>query len=132
MNGNWYLVDLPGYGYAQTGKKNRDLWIKITHDYFLGRESLKKVFVLIDGNIPPQPIDLDFIYSLDQKNIPFDIVMTKIDKATQKSLSLHMRLFKQHLTTVVTHMPKIFLVSNVTKRGKEKLLEYIETLMAEK
>lgn len=129
MNDAWYLVDLPGYGYAQTGKKNRDLWIKITHDYFLGRESLKRVFVLIDGNIPPQHIDLDFIYSLDQKNIPFDIVMTKIDKATQKSLSLHTRLLKENIAKVVTHMPKIFPVSNVTKRGREKLLDYIEELM---
>jgi GTP-binding protein len=89
---------------------------------------LKRVFVLIDGNIPPQHIDLDFIYSLDQKNIPFDIVMTKIDKATQKSLSLHTRLLKEHLTKIVAHMPNIFPVSNVTKRGKEKLLEYIEIL----
>jgi GTP-binding protein len=128
MNDAWYLVDLPGYGYAQTGKKNRDLWISITHDYFIEREQLKRVFVLIDGNIPPQHIDLDFIYSLDQKNIPFDIVMTKIDKATQKSLSLHTRLLKEHLTKIVTHKPNIFPVSNVTKRGKEKLLEYIEIL----
>ena len=129
MNDNRYLVDLPGYGYAQTGKKNRDLWIKITHDYFIGREQLKKVFVLIDGNIPPQHIDLDFIYSLDQKNIPFDIVMTKIDKATQKSFSLHSRMLKEHLAKIVTHMPNIFPVSNVTKRGREKLLEYIETMI---
>ena len=132
MNDSWYLVDLPWYGYAQTGKKNRDLWIKITHDYFIGRTSLKRVFVLIDGNILPQHIDLDFIYSLDQKHIPFDIVMTKIDKATQKSLSLHTRLLKEHLAKIVTNMPNIFPVSNVTKRGREKLLEYIETLMAEK
>jgi len=93
---------------------------------------LKRVFVLIDGNIPPQHIDLDFIYSLHQKNIPFDIVMTKIDKATQKSLSLHTRLLKENLAKIVTNMPNIFPVSNVTKRGREKLLEYIETLMAEK
>ncbi|MEI6119407.1 MAG: ribosome biogenesis GTP-binding protein YihA/YsxC [bacterium] len=129
INDNRYLVDLPGYGYAQTGKKNRDLWIKITHDYFIGREQLKRVFVLIDGNIPPQHIDLDFIYSLDQKNIPFDIIVTKIDKATQKSLSLHTRLLKENLAKVVTTMPNIFPVSNVTKRGREKLLEYIETLI---
>jgi GTP-binding protein len=68
---------------------------------------------------------------LDQKNIPFDVVMTKIDKATQKSLSLHMRLLKQHLEKIVTHMPKIFTVSNVTKRGREQLLEYIEELTQE-
>ncbi|MFA6256616.1 MAG: ribosome biogenesis GTP-binding protein YihA/YsxC [Candidatus Absconditabacterales bacterium] len=129
MNEEWYLVDLPGYGYAQTGKKNRDLWIKVTHDYFIRREQLKRVFVLIDGNIPPQDIDLDFIYSLDQKNIPFDVVMTKIDKATQKSLSFHTRLLKQKIATVVMHMPKIFTVSNVTKRGKEQLLDYINRLI---
>lgn len=129
MNDDRYLVDLPGYGYAQTGKKNRDLWIKITHDYFIGREQLKRVFVLIDGNIPPQPIDLDFIYSLDQKHIPFDIVITKIDKASQKSASLHMRLLKENLATFLPSLPNIFPVSNVTKRGKDKLLEYIETLM---
>lgn len=131
MNDNRYLVDLPWYGYAQTGKKNREHWIKITHDYFLGRESLNRVFVLIDGNIPPQNIDLDFIYSLDQKNIPFDIVMTKIDKATQKSFSLHSRLLKEKLTSVVTHMPKIFSISNVTKRWKDQLLGYIEELITE-
>jgi len=129
MNDEWYLVDLPGYGYAQTGKKNRDHWIAVTHEYFIGRSSLKKVFVLVDGNIPPQNIDLDFIYSLDQKNIPFVIVMTKIDKATQKSLSLHTRLLKEKLASFLTIMPDIFTVSNVTKRGKEKLLEYVETLM---
>ena len=95
INAAWVLVDLPGYGYAKTGFQNRNRWIGITHDYFIGREQLKKVFVLVDGNIPPQKIDLDFIYSLDQKNIPFDIVMTKIDKATQKSFSLHSRLLKE-------------------------------------
>lgn len=129
INEAWHLVDLPGYGYARTWNKNRMHRIWITHDYFIGRASLKRVFVLVDGNIPPQDIDLDFIYSLDQKNIPFDIVMTKIDKTTQKSLSLHMRLLQQKLTDFVVHMPKIFTVSNVTKRGREKLLEYIETLM---
>jgi len=129
MNDSRYLVDLPGYGYASTGQKNRDLWIKITHDYFIWRETLKRVFVLVDGNILPQKIDLEFIHSLDQKNIPFDIVMTKIDKATQKSLSLHTRLLKEELTKVTTHMPKIFPISNVSKRGKEQLLEYIEGLI---
>lgn len=93
---------------------------------------MKRVFVLVDGNIPPQDIDLDFIYSLDQKNIPFDIVMTKIDKTTQKSLSLHMRLLKQKLADFVIHMPKIFTLSNVTKKGREKLLEYINEMLSAK
>jgi len=129
MNDDWYLVDLPGYGYAKTWNNNRMHRLWITQKYFLGRESLKRVFVLVDGNIPPQNIDLDFIYSLDQKNIPFDIIMTKIDKATQKSLSLHARLLKQKLADFVVHMPKIFTVSNVNKRGREKLLEYIDELI---
>ena len=106
--------------------------IGITHDYFMGRETLKRVFVLIDGNIPPQHIDLDFIYSLDQKNIPFDIVVTKMDKATQKAFSLHTRLLKEELARLVTYMPKIFPISNVTKRGREQLLEYIETILLNK
>lgn len=129
MNDSWYLVDLPGYGYAKTWNKNRTHRIWVTHDYFVGRESLKRVFVLVDGNIPPQNIDLDFIYSLDQKNIPFDVIMTKIDKATQKSLSLHARLLKQKLADFVIHMPKIFTISNVTKRGREKLLDYIDEII---
>jgi GTP-binding protein len=129
MNQNWYLVDLPGYGYAQISKKERDRWLATTKEYFAGREQLKMVFVLVDGSIPPQTIDFDFIYSLDQKHIPFDIIMTKIDKATQKEYSHHSRLFREKLATVVTTMPKIFPVSNVTKRGREQLLEYIETLM---
>lgn len=129
INDNWHLVDLPGYGYAQTGKNNRNLWIQTTHDYFIWREQLKRVFVLVDASILPQDIDLDFIYSLDQKNIPFDIIMTKVDKATQKSLSLHTRLLKQKLADFIIHMPKIFMISNVSKKGREQLLEYIETLM---
>ena len=132
MNQNWYLVDLPGYGYAQISKKERDRWLATTQEYFVGREQLKMVFVLVDGSIPPQTIDFDFIYSLDQYGIPFSVIMTKIDKATQKEFSLHSRLFIKKLESFVSIMPKIFPVSNVTKRGKEKLLDYIETLMVEK
>ena len=90
------------------------------------------VFVLVDASIPPQTIDLDFISSLDQYGIPFSIIMTKIDKATQKEFSLHTRLFTKKLESFVSCMPRIFAVSNVTKRGREKLLDYIETLMVEK
>lgn len=132
MNESWYLVDLPGYGYARTWNKNRMHRMWVTHEYFIGRKSLKRVFVLVDGNIPPQDIDLDFIYSLDQKHIPFDIVMTKIDKTTQKSLSLHTRLLKQKLADFLLYMPKIFTISNVTKKGREKLLDYIDEMIGVK
>src|SRR3989338_339969 len=98
----------------------------ITYSYFLGRPLLKRVFVLLDGNIPPQDIDFDFLSGLDEENIPFDIVVTKIDKATQKKSSLHMRLLKEKLVSTISFAPKIFPVSNVSKRGREKLLDYIE------
>lgn len=129
INDSWYLVDLPWYWYAKISKWERDHWLKTTQEYFMKRLSLKKVFVLIDWSIPPQNIDLDFIYSLDKQKISFDIVLTKIDKATQKNFSLYSRLLKEKLESFLPAMPKIFPVSNVTKRGKEKLLEYIETLI---
>ncbi|MCF7834915.1 ribosome biogenesis GTP-binding protein YihA/YsxC [Candidatus Gracilibacteria bacterium] len=129
INDSWYLVDLPGYGYAKSGKGDRAYWIDTTQQYFLERSTLRRVFVLIDGSIPPQKIDLDFIYTLNEENIRFDIVMTKIDKGTQKDLSLHTRLLGEELASIVSNMPKIFMISNVNKRGRDKLLDYIQDLI---
>ena len=129
IDNSWSLVDLPGYGYAKSWKADRAYRIDTTHDYFLKRSSLKRVFVLVDGSILPQKIDIDFIYSLSEENIPFDIVMTKIDKTTQKSLGLHKRLLEENIKTFVVNMPKIFSVSNVSKRWKDELLDYIQNII---
>ena len=128
INQTRHLVDLPGYGYAQSGLEHRAKWIDVTHEYFVGRPTLKMIFVLVDGSIPPQQIDIDFIQSLDEEEIPFAIVMTKLDKATQKEATRHQCLFLEKLTSFISTMPEIFAVSNVTKKGREELLEYIETL----
>ncbi len=129
INDSWYLVDLPWYGYAKSWKSDRAYWIDTTHDYFTRREYLKKVFVLIDGSILPQKIDIDFIYSLEEENISFDIVITKIDKTNQKNLSLYRRALEENLKTFVYSKPNIFTISNITKRGRDQLLDYIQTLI---
>ena len=129
INDAWCLVDLPGYGYAKSWKSDRAYRIDTTHDYFVKRKSLKRVFVLIDWSISPQKIDMDFIYSLEEEKIPFDIVMTKIDKTNQKSLVLHRRLLEENLKTFVSSKPNFFTISNISKRGKEQILDYIQTFV---
>ncbi len=129
INNSWHLVDLPWYGYAKSWKSDRAYWIDTTHDYFVKRKCLKKVFVLVDWSISPQKIDIDFIYSMDQEHIPFDIVITKIDKTNQKNLNLHRRLLEENIKTFVSSMPKIFNISNVSKRWRDELLDYIQNLI---
>jgi len=82
----------------------------------------------VDGSIPPQPIDMEFITTLDQEHIPYALVMTKLDKSTQKEVARHQRLFLEQLSACVSTIPEIFAVSNKTKRGREELLAYIEKL----
>lgn len=129
INDSWTLVDLPWYGYAKSWKSDRAYWIDTTHDYFIRRNTLKKVFVLLDWSIAPQKIDLDFIYSLEEEHISFDIVITKIDKTNQKSLSLHRRLLEENLKTFVFSKPNIFAISNISKRWRDQLLDYIEEII---
>jgi GTP-binding protein len=132
INGEWHLVDLPGYGFAKSGTEHRATWIDTTHDYFVGRPNLKKVFVLIDGSIAPQEIDIEFVASLDQEKIPYAIVLTKLDKSNQKEAARHQRELLEQLSVSVSKIPEIFAVSNKTKRGREELLEYIEELIGER
>jgi GTP-binding protein len=101
-----------------------------TYEYFVTRENLKKVFVLIDGKIPPQKLDIEFIMELVKEEIPFDIIITKIDKATQKDLNKNIKLFKQELKNKKIIEPNIFLSSSAKNKGKEQILEYIETLIS--
>lgn len=129
INDERHLVDLPGYGYASSGAKDRGYWIDATHDYFIGRTVLKRVFVLIDWSIPTQRIDVNFISSLEDEHIPYSIVMTKMDKTSQKEFNLHLRSLKASLEPIVSYMPKIFPISNISKRWREELLNYIQDLM---
>lgn len=93
VNENWYFVDLPGYGYAKASLESRRKWIDETYEYFVDRKPL--ILVLIDGNIPPQKIDLEFLQALSEESLDFVIVVTKADKANQKTLHQNIRLLKQ-------------------------------------
>lgn len=130
LNENFYFVDLPWYGYAKASRDKRIVWMDTTYEYFVTRENLKKVFVLIDGKIPPQKLDIEFIMELVKEEIPFDIIITKIDKATQKDLNKNIKLFKQELKNKKIIEPNIFLSSSAKNKGKEQILEYIETLIS--
>ena len=128
INDEWYLVDLPGYGYAKTSKVNRKKWEQFIADYILKRENLLNLFVLIDSRIPPQKIDLDFMEWLGIKGIPFSIVFTKIDKLSSKQLNKNLLDYKKEMLKYWEEMPQSFTSSATGKLGKEAILNYIESI----
>ena len=128
INNEWYLVDLPGYGYARTSKASREKWHKMITDYMLKREALVNVFVLVDSRIPPQQIDIDFINFLGTNGIPLTIVYTKIDKQKQKDIAATMNQMRQVLHETWEELPDILMTSAVTRHGRDLLLNYIDTI----
>jgi len=125
INDLFYLVDLPGYGYARSSKKNREKWQQFIADYILKRENLLNLFVLIDSRHAPQKIDLDFMEWLGIKGIPFSIVFTKIDKLTSSALKKNMLIYKKEMLKYWEEMPKSFTTSASGKMGKEAILNYM-------
>ena len=128
INSEWYLVDLPGYGYARTSKTSREKWSTMMCDYFLHREALTNVFVLIDSRIPPQRIDLEFIFFLGTNGIPLAIVFTKIDKEKQREVMSNIKAMKKALSELWEELPPMFLTSSLTGYGREALLDSIESI----
>jgi len=128
INNEWYLVDLPGYGYARTSKSSREKWSKMMRDYFLHREVLTNVYVLVDSRIPPQRIDLEFIEFLGQNGIPLTIVFTKTDKEKQREVMANIRLMKQELKKIWEELPPMLLTSSLTGYGRDALLDQIEAI----
>lgn len=128
--GAWYLVDLPGYGYAQRAKKDRLEWNAFTRDYFLDRKTLAHVLLLVDASIPPTPIDLDCADWLANSEVPFAIVFTKIDKRKKKcpSPQANMDAFKAEMLKDWEHLPPVLTTSSTTGAGKGDLLNYIAQL----
>lgn len=126
INDDWYVVDLPGYGYAKTGKRNRDLFGKIIKYYILNAPNLINVFVLIDSRIPPQEADLDFIYSLGTNEIPFTVIFTKTDKISKNKVASTVAKFKRELSENWDEMPKIILSSSVNQTGRNEILDFID------
>lgn len=121
----WYLVDLPGYGYAVTSKKNRKSWGRMIEDYIRKRENLISLFVLIDSRHETQQLDMDFVNQLGEWQIPFAIVFTKTDKNKPGRTTRHVQGFSDTLKKTWSALPPIFISSAITKQGRIQLLEYI-------
>jgi GTP-binding protein len=128
INNEWYLVDLPGYGYARTSKTSREKWSAMMRDYFLHREALTNVFVLVDSRIPPQRIDLEFIEFLGTNGIPLAIVFTKTDKEKQREVMTNIKAMKVALSELWEELPPMFLTSSLTGYGRDALLDSIESI----
>lgn len=128
INGEWYLVDLPGYGYARRGKEGRDKLRKIIEDYVLEREAMTNLFVLIDSRHEPQKIDLEFMEWLGENGVPFAIVFTKADKLGSGRLQLNINAYKEKLLETWEELPPVFVTSSEKGQGREELLSYIEQI----
>ena len=128
INDSWYLVDLPGYGYAQRGKEGRENIRRIIEDYILEREQLTNLFVLLDCRLEAQKIDLEFMEWLGENGIPFSIVFTKIDKLGGGKLRENLNAYTKKLLESWEELPPILLTSSEKKEGKEELLNYIDEI----
>ncbi len=126
INGEWYLVDLPGYGYAKVSKSERENFSDIVLNYILKRENLHLLFVLIDSRIEPQDLDIQFINWLGVNHVPFALVFTKTDKVSSAVLSENVERFKKVLLEYWDELPHIFNSSCITRTGREDILKYIE------
>jgi GTP-binding protein len=131
INSAWYLVDLPGYGYAKVNKNTRAGFGKMIENYVLKRKNLTCLFVLVDARLPPQAIDLDFIEWAGNKNIPLAIVLTKIDKLKRNELQKNLKKLEQTLLARWEELPTMILTSSEKKQGKEEILVLIEELITE-
>lgn len=122
----WYLVDLPGYGFAKISQSSRRRWEQMIENYLRKRENLTMVFVLIDARHSPQKIDLDFLEKLKLWQVPFSLVFTKSDKENQRTVSKNVKDFLQAMRNTWQFLPRHFVSSAVKKTGKAKLLSFID------
>ena len=126
INGDWYLVDLPGYGYARRSKSERAKWEKMIKGYILNRENLLTLFTLIDVRHEPQKNDMEFIEWLGMSGIPFVMIFTKADKLTRNRLESNLSAYKKAMLTNWEELPPMIVTSSETGLGKEEFLKYIE------
>lgn len=129
IDGKWYLVDLPGYGYAKTSKDNRKLFGELIQDYLLERENMLCVFVLIDSRLEPQKIDLEFLEWLGVSGIPFCIAFTKTDKLKPREVEANVEAYKTKLLETWEELPEIFITSATEKLGRKEMMKFIEGVL---
>ncbi len=126
VNNCWYLVDLPGYGYAQRSKKSREEWRVMLANYITRRRNLLYTFVLVDSRIEPQNSDIGFMEWLGENQVPFCIVFTKADKLSKAELDKNIEVYKKRLMEDWEELPPVFVTSSETKQGREEILDFIE------
>ena len=128
INDEWYLVDLPGYGYAKRSKTQNEKLQEIISDYVLGREQMTLLFVLIDSRHEPQKIDLEFIQWLGENGIPFAIIFTKADKLGKVQLAANLAAYKKRLLEEWEELPPVFVTSSENATGRDEVLQYINDI----
>lgn len=126
INDEWYLVDLPGYGFAKRSKTDREMWKKMLSDYMTKRTNLVNTFVLVDSRIEPQKLDLDFMAFMGENELPFSIVFTKADKLGKNKLAENIRLYKEELLKEWEELPPVFVTSAETGLGRDEILDAVE------
>ena len=128
INNNWYIVDLPGYGYARRGQKGKDQIRTIIEDYILEREQMTNLFLLIDSRLEPQKIDLEFMEWLGENSIPFSIIFTKADKLKSGRLKMNINAYLRELSKQWEELPPYFISSSENRTGRTEILDYIENI----
>ncbi len=129
INSSWYLVDLPGYGYAKVNKSLRYQWGKMIEEYLLKRENLDCLFILIDSRLEPQKIDIGFINWAGQKGIPCCLVFTKLDKLNKAQFLKNKKLMEKELLQSWEQIPPVLATSSTKKTGRDELLQYIDDIL---
>ncbi len=126
INNEWYLVDLPGYGFAKRSQEDRKMWEKMLDDYIMNRRNLILTFVLVDSRIEPQKIDLEFIARLGEDQVPFVIIFTKADKLKKSQLAANIEAYRQRLLEEWDELPPMVVTSSENGMGKDEVLDMIE------
>lgn len=129
INDSWYLVDLPGYGYARTGKSTRNTFAKIITDYVFKCEKMHFLFVLVDSRLEPQKIDLEFIEQLGINGVPFGIIFTKADKLSKTQLERSVSAYQKRLSEQWEELPPMFTSSSEKGTGRDEIVGYIEDIL---
>ncbi len=129
INEKWFLVDLPGYGYAKTSKEQKENFERLIIDYCTKRTNLSCLFILIDSRLPIQQIDAEFVQWCGEKNIPFSIVFTKTDKLSKSELKKNLAAMEKKLLLIFTELPNCFITSAQNKTGVKEILEFITSML---
>ena len=128
INKNWYLVDLPGYGYARVSKSSKKVFQKFITKYFEQREQMVLAFVLVDCRLEPQPIDLEFMQWMGENQVSFSIIFTKADKLKPNALLRNIEAYKQKMLEAWEEMPQYFITSSSNNEGRDELLGFLGNL----